>query len=48
LFITFFVGSVYILDNRCAILNVEEEEGEENEKLLNIWEGSEIYKKGSL
>jgi len=41
-------NGVYIINNRCAILNVEEEEGEENEKLLNIWDGSEIYKKGSL
>jgi hypothetical protein len=41
-------NGVYIINNRCAILNIEEEEGDENEKLLNIWEGSEIYKKGSL
>lgn len=40
--------SVYIVNNRCAILNIEEEEGEENEKLLSIWEGSEIYKRKML
>jgi hypothetical protein len=41
-------NGVYIINNRCAILNIEEEEGEENGKLWSIWEGSEIYKKGEL
>ena len=41
-------NGVYIINNRCAILSIEQEDGEENEKLWSIWEGSEIYKKGEF
>ena len=36
---------VYIINNRCAILNIEDEEGKENNKLWSMWEGTEIEKR---